>query len=68
MTTLNMNAIGYNQGLVHGNITARDREPGSQEMGQDPGLAESNQKYTIGRNKFSQVYVKDLANTILICV
>ena len=63
-----MNAIGYNQGLVHGNITARDREPGSQEMGQDPGLAESNQKYTIGRNKFSQVYVKDLANTILICV
>ena len=67
MTTLNMNVIGYNQGLVHGNITASDREPGSQEKGQDPGLAEKNQKYKIGRNKVHR-FIGNSANTIQICL
>ena len=53
---------------VDGNMTASNRGPGSQEVGQEPWLVEKSQEYVIGGNKFSLVYVKDLANINQLCV
>ena len=67
MATLKRNAIGCNRGLVYRNIVASDRGPGSQEVGQEPGLVEKNQKYKIGRNKVYW-FMGNSANTIQICM
>ena len=53
---------------MYGNMAAIDREPASQEVGQEPWLVEKSQECEIGGNKFSQVYVKDTANIIGLCV
>ena len=62
MATLNRNFIRCNLGPVYGNMAASDRGPGSQVVGQEPWLVENSQECKIGGNKFSLVYVKDLAN------
>ena len=49
---------------MYGNITASERGQGSQDVGQETLFVEKIQRYKIGGNKFSLVYVKDLANTI----
>ena len=45
---------------MYGNMAAIDREPASQEVGQEPWLVEKSQVCEIGENKFSLVYVKDM--------
>jgi len=52
---------------VYRNIAASDRGPGSQEVGQEPELAEKNQKYKIGRSKVHR-FTGNSANTIQICL
>ena len=68
MTTLNRNFIGCNLSPVYGNMAASDRGPGSQEVGQEPWLVEKSQEWEIGGNRFSLVYVKDLANITWVCL
>lgn len=46
-----MNDIGYNRGMVYGDIGASDRGPGSKGVGLEPWEAEKSQKWKIGRNK-----------------
>ena len=53
---------------MYGNMAARDRGPGSREVGQELWLVEKSQECKIEGNKFSLVYVKDLANIIRFCV
>ena len=68
MAALNRSFIGQNWGLVYGNITASDRGPGFQDVAQEPWLVGKSQECKLGRNKFSLVYVKDLANITWVCL
>ena len=49
-------------------MAASDRGPETQEVGKELWLVEKSQECEIGGNKFSQVYVKDTANIIGLCV
>ena len=53
---------------MYGNMAANDGGPRSQEVGKELWLVEKSQECEIGGNKFSQVYVKDTANIIGLCV
>ena len=68
MATLSRNSIGYNSGPVYGIIPASERGQGSQDVGQETWLFEKIQRCKLRGNKFSLVYVKDLANIIQICL
>ena len=43
-----------------------DQDPRTRGQAQEPWLVEKRQECKIGGNKFSQVYVKDLANIVWI--
>ena len=53
---------------MYGNMTASDRGPGSQDVGQEQWLVEKSQDCKIGGNKFLLVCVKVSANVIQLCV
>ena len=68
MAILSKNSIGYDWGPVYGNIPATERGQGSQDLVQETWLVEKIQRCKIGGNKFSLVYVRELANIIWICL
>ena len=68
IATLNRNSMVHNWGPVYGNITVSDRGPGFQDVAQEMWLVEKSQECKLGRNKFSLVYVKDLANITWVCL
>ena len=53
---------------MYGNITASERGQGSQDVGQETRVVVKIQRCKTGGNKFSLVYVKELANIIWICL